>query len=221
MTLNHTTKSSRRDNAPPFTTFVAFTVVYLVGWMQTRGLSSFTGVRLHFTAPILDYLFFIGLQLIPFVLLAIAVRWRREWGLLIVAVPLVLIAAPVGCTASACVVLGGATNAAFERIHTFDAPHGRIAVYRTNGGATTAFGVIVDQECPIVPGVLMLAHPLLDEYPAYDATAVVSSAGVARVAVLETERPGLPSTLHFDVPICKFGCLCQAPNPVPIEQIPK
>ena len=46
----------------------------------------------------------------------------------------------------------------FERIHASDTPRGQVAVYRTNGGATTAFGIVVRQECAVIPRVLAVTH---------------------------------------------------------------
>ena len=41
----------------------------------------------------------------------------------------------------------------FERIHQIQ---NDISVYRTNGGATTAYGIVVRQERLLLPGLLMV-----------------------------------------------------------------
>ncbi|WP_426059749.1 hypothetical protein [Hymenobacter sp. B1770] len=43
----------------------------------------------------------------------------------------------------------------FEQVAQLDE---HMAVYRTNGGATTAYGIVVRQERPLVPGVLLVRN---------------------------------------------------------------
>jgi hypothetical protein len=202
--------------------------VYFVGFISHPILARMIGASFRFTLPLLNYLFFIAMQLIPFALFAVALRAWSGWRLFIanlIVVPLLLVAVPSGCVASACVVTRTVTltrDESSERIRTFDAPHGRVAVYRTDGGATTAFGINVDQECTVIPGLLILSHPLLGEYPAYDVDVRSVSADGIRLAIIGAERKGLPSTLTFDVPLCRYACACPIGYPPPLEAgIPK
>jgi hypothetical protein len=87
-------------------------------------------------------------------------------------VPLLLLAAPSACGASACVLLGRGVvfdDPSFSKVGEVPTPRGRVVVYRTNGGATTDWGVVVRHECAIIPRLLVIEHPLLSQYPAFDA----------------------------------------------------
>lgn len=69
----------------------------------------------------------------------------------------------------------------FERVGQLRLPHSAVAAYRTNGGATTDFGIVVRQEREIVPGALLLVRRVYGRYHAHDAA--LASAGPGRVRV--------------------------------------
>ncbi len=58
----------------------------------------------------------------------------------------------------------GGKDYSFECINEIKYNAQKIKVYRTNGGATTAFGIIVREEKEILPGLLYV-HKLFDRYP--------------------------------------------------------
>jgi hypothetical protein len=88
-------------------------------------------------------------------------RWSK-WAALVLAVPLVCVSVLFAFTM---LLVGGAGDRHLKVIA--EVPwHGTVVrAYRTDGGATTAFGVLVRQERPIVPGVLLLVRRLDGFYP--------------------------------------------------------
>jgi hypothetical protein len=73
----------------------------------------------------------------------------------------------------------------------------RVVVYRTDGGATTAYGILVRQEQEILPGVLRVAE-LATAYPAARARVEVLDGHRVRVTI-EHRRPRiltLPLATH-------------------------
>lgn len=65
-----------------------------------------------------------------------------------------------------------------------------IRLYRTNGGATTAFGVVIRQERTVLPGLLHV-RPLDDIYPCSSLDATAVDHGVA-ISVPGSDCSGLP-----------------------------
>jgi hypothetical protein len=55
-------------------------------------------------------------------------------------------------------------NLSFECIHQINYQNENIKVYRTNGGATTDFGIVVRSERKILPGIL-LVNEFIHSYP--------------------------------------------------------
>jgi hypothetical protein len=114
---------------------------------------------------------------------AAATRWTR--------VAAVALIAPFLLYSSACALfvapeaadqLREKRDAGFERIASVALTPGRLSVYRTDGGATTSFGIGVRHELKIVPGVILVRH--IDSfYPAHDATAKRVGARLVRVSV--------------------------------------
>jgi hypothetical protein len=163
----------------------------------------FPGVR--FTFAIGNYLAFGAAQLIPVGILWTARRasgWRRICSMGIGLV-LCLPAAPFGLGAAACVMLVTPTaqDASFERLHVESNASGTVAVYRSNGGATTAWGIDVRQECPIVPG-LVVVRPLAGDYPA-DEAAIELENGTAVIRI-ETDQERLPDVRPRFVRLRRF-----------------
>ena len=62
-------------------------------------------------------------------------------------------------------VLVSGTDRSFERLRTERIGQHTVAVYRTNGGAMTDFGIVVRSERTIIPGLMWVNH-LCDAYPA-------------------------------------------------------
>lgn len=169
---------------------IALATVYALGMLN------WSTPVLRFSAPLANALTLALLQLIPFTLLAMATsadsrRARILWyvGL----TPLALCAALLGsCAAlqSASIVHHG-LDSSFERIEVMPLESGRLAFYRTNGGATTSFGVSVRWECGLVPGLLWV-RDVWEAYPAYRASAEVLGRDRIRFTTppYEDRRPG-------------------------------
>jgi ABC-type sulfate transport system permease component len=73
-------------------------------------------------------------------------------------------------------------DSGFELINAVPIDGGRIAVYRTDGGALTSFGIVVRQERLVVPGVLVV-RKLCGGYPAKEAQVTVEPSGWASIHV--------------------------------------
>lgn len=58
-------------------------------------------------------------------------------------------------------------NPAFEKIEIYETEKYEVNTYRTNGGATTSYGIVIRQEKKIVPGII-LVRDIYKEYPRYD-----------------------------------------------------
>ncbi len=120
-----------------------------------------------------DLAFAASLLVLPFGLLSTAPNaWEgaRRGLAVALSVALLLLSIPVSLGVSACSALSGYPRAdrSFEKLHQIVTNSGVVAAYRTNGGATTSFGMVVRQECQVVPGLLVV-HTLATEYPAADA----------------------------------------------------
>ena len=185
--------------------FFLLLAIWALVWMNAAQFGP-VHAGLRFVPPILNYLFFAAAQCIPFAMLSTAERLRdtdRRFGVPL-AILLCVVALPGACTASSCIVLGGArldTNDAFENYHDLSAPSGKVVVYRTNGGALTDFGIEVRQECTIVPGILIVERPLTGAYPAYDAELSLVAADVVRITI----HSDPPSTT--DVKLRRWPCI--------------
>jgi hypothetical protein len=129
-------------------------------------------------------------QALPCVALVIALRQikgRRRWAVTVGLAPVVLASLAFGALLCfGLLVAGVGDKAAFERIKVVRAETGTVAVYRTNGGATTNFGIILRQEAVIFPGVLLVRR--LDHfYPASDASVEVIGPDQVRVKLGEED----------------------------------
>jgi hypothetical protein len=140
------------------------------GWFKTLagayltflGNSVFPTVLLE--SPWWNTAVFAGVQSIPLVLLAyvlIACAGRRRIFWTLGLLPLGLVAVLSGLVSLFALVF----PLAKDRVQTIDLGLTTIAAYRTNGGATTSFGMIVRQEMRVLPGVLLIRE-LAHEYPA-------------------------------------------------------
>ena len=106
---------------------------------------------------------------IPLVLLgaAIAHAMRRPnlWGAVLLSAGLLVLSMPFLVV----VVVGvfslpphvNAQDNSFEEVARVSE---YLAVYRTNGGATTAYGIVVRQEQPVFPGILLVRN-VFSRYP--------------------------------------------------------
>jgi hypothetical protein len=148
--------------------------VVLLTTVYGASLANFVFPTIRFHSQAANHLFFALMQLIPVILIDVAARWRnrtlRRNVLLGFAILLMVPAAPLGLGAAACAARSIADGAdrSFERINSMETARGSLAVYRTDRGATTSFGIVLRQECHIAPGILVVRH-VGGEYPAHTA----------------------------------------------------
>jgi hypothetical protein len=106
-------------------------------------------------------------------------RWWSKTIALIAVFPLLLY--------SALILLGSAMNGfaykngrdlSFDLFAETHWKGSEVRFYRTNGGATTDFGVVIRQERGLIPGVVLVRH--LDHfYPCYSLDAESTNVGIA------------------------------------------
>lgn len=58
-------------------------------------------------------------------------------------------------------------NPGFEKIKNYQAEKYEVNTYRSNGGATTSYGIVIRQEKKIIPGIILVRN-IYNEYPRYD-----------------------------------------------------
>lgn len=149
----------------------------------------YPAVRLNFAAA--NYGAFALAQFIPIRILTTArlgAGWRR-WSALVVGTLLLVPAFPLGLGAAGCAVLSLSEDRSFERQQTMPTDFGTVTIYRTNGGATTAFGIVVRQECRVVPGLLVVRQ-LAHGYPADESHIELQSRGAVHIVFVDNgERP--------------------------------
>jgi hypothetical protein len=149
----------------------------------------YPAVRFNYGAA--NYVAFALAQFIPVTLLTMArlgTGWRR-WSTLVVGSLLLFPAVPLGLGAAGCAVLSLPEDPSLERQQTIRTDFGNVTMYRTNGGATTAFGIVVRQECRVVPGLLVVRQ-LAHVYPADESHADLQPRGAVHIVFVDNgERP--------------------------------
>lgn len=158
--------------------------VYILSWANV----AYPFVRLSYQAA--NYLAFALAQLIPIKVIRLANSrpgWSR-WPVFMIGVLLLLPAVPLGVGAVGCAALAIPTDESFERRQAVPTSFGTIAVYRTNGGPTTAFGIVVRQECRVMPGVV-LVRQLAHEYPSDKADVEWQASGSVRISFQDGGDP--------------------------------
>jgi hypothetical protein len=124
------------------------------------------------------------------------------WLAITVGALLLIPAAPIGLFGAACTALDTIGGSPFELRETVASDAGTVSVHRTDGGATTAFGIVVRQECTIGPG-LLLVRTIAHEYPADAARLMIDDRGAVRIAVENHEREP-PDISVQTVPLRRF-----------------
>ena len=161
--------------------FVGLYAIAMLNWqLEVVRLTSAAGNTLVLLAS----------QILPFVALGIGIhglRGRRRWVAVFGVLPLVTAAATLGALMGLAWSIGFiGDDAAFARISATRAPAGTVVVYRTNGGATTAYGVVLRQEVELFPGVLLVRR--LDRiYPAVSAKIAVIADDTVEVRMDEDD----------------------------------
>ena len=127
------------------------------------------------------------------------------WFAITVGALLLIPAVPIGMLEFVSAAMSA--DGAVELKQTVASHAGTVRVYRTDGGATTAVGIIVQQECAIGPGI-RLVRRLAHEYPADVADVTIDDRGLARIAIQNGEhRP--PAIVVRTVPLRRF---CWGPS---------
>jgi hypothetical protein len=152
-------------------------VLFILSWVNVL----YPLVRLSFQFA--NYGAFALAQLIPIKIIRLANSWSgwSRWPALIIGVLLLLPALPLGFGAVGYAALSVPADRSFERRAAVPTRFGMIAVYRTNGGATTAFGIVVRQECTVVPG-FAIVRQLAHEYPSTEAHVEWQAPGTVRIS---------------------------------------
>ena len=121
---------------------------------------------LRFRISALNSLFFVGIQVIPWIVVFSSVHWPcwRRWGIFMI---FLLPVIAESLTVLALVLfpplwlgLGLAASASTKRAETLSMSRGTVVVYEKDGGALDYGGTYVRQECTIVPGLLAV-HDLV------------------------------------------------------------
>jgi len=131
---------------------------------------------LRFSSPRMNYLFMAAVFLIPIILILIVTRFPNQKisniGTLIM----------LPFTLSSILLLAGwiflmivwipevwlkDVDFSFEKIRQDVVNDEKYAIYRTNGGATTSFGITVRRETKVLPGLLQVKR-ICECYPADD-----------------------------------------------------
>ncbi|MGE5457883.1 MAG: hypothetical protein ACM3RX_05975 [Methanococcaceae archaeon] len=127
---------------------------------------------IRFSSPLLNECTGIICLLIPFILFFHGFRFKLK-GLKIVNGVLLIIPILISIVFLffESFVLGDiiktGTDPSFERIKALELSKSNVNVYRTNGGATTDFGIIARQEMKVLPGILIVKQ-FFNEYHKYD-----------------------------------------------------
>jgi hypothetical protein len=134
---------------------------------------------LRLTSPSTNYTVMEVALWMPAVLVVLAF-FREGWDGKIVGA---VFALPLVALSLVLALVEGVTGmTSFEPIDSIPLAHSRITVYRTNGGATTAYGIVLRQEKVLVRG-LMLVKRIRVVYPASEAKVSVTGENTVRLVV--------------------------------------
>ena len=153
------------------------------------------------TSSLINCAAMLALQGLPLVLLGVACShpaWRWKIILLLISVPLVIVISSIVGVITALSLYDISKHGedhSFERIHTIQLGQSHVNVYRTNGGATTSFGIVVRQERRLIPG-LLITKIIYDAYPAYDAEVTTIGSDTITVSISPYRPNEMPSPVH-------------------------
>ncbi len=83
----------------------------------------------------------------------------------------------------------------FRRIHTTQLGESQVNVYRTNGGATTSFGIVVREERHLLPG-LLITKIIHTAYAAYDAEVTTIGSDAITISIPPYRPNERPTSVH-------------------------
>lgn len=118
---------------------------------------------LRFTSALANIVVFGMLQFVPLALLLLVVArgtwWTRVlWALVLAPVLLFSLLASSCAALEAHYLSKDGIVRSFARLKAVPLTKGELAIYRTNGGATSSYGIVIRQECRIFPGMLWVRH---------------------------------------------------------------
>ena len=87
-------------------------------------------------------------------------------------------------------------DSGFERIRELESDGTFYRLYRTNGGATTSYGLELRKERGFLPGIKLVSQ-LVRFYPAYDGTLEMVTPTRARLVVAPYEKSGAGQVYEF------------------------
>ena len=176
---------------------LAWIVGLLVVWYAFYHNARFPVLR--FPHPTANYVIVAMAMLLPGAALLLADTLRSMilrvvvgicTGLACLPAALYLLLAFVGVVTT---VFRGGVDGGFEPIQAVAVDRSILRVYRTNGGATTAFGIVVRQEMTIAPGVRLVRNV----YSAYPADTAQVGAVTRRAAVIDADTVRLRPLVGF------------------------
>lgn len=136
-------------------------------------------LELRFEQAEYNYLFVMALGvLLPLSLLATSVLYKERLNLWVIVPACSLLVIPCGLVAfvaydSFLSIRHGGVDESFEKIGELTANDIHYRLYRTNGGATTAFGLVLRKENELLAGVKSV-EVLFSQYRAVDGTLSLS-----------------------------------------------
>lgn len=148
-------------------------ILPLVLWAVVVSILSYSPVVPRFEVPWLNYAAFILFVLaLPLALLWLAFhihKGPKRWIVISLVIIVLLPAAlPVlFATIDLTDTFKTGVDLSFERINEVKSDNSYYRLYRTNGGATTSYGLVLRKEQSLLPG-LKVVKVLKNFYPAYD-----------------------------------------------------
>ena len=133
--------------------------------------------HLRFVNPSFNYLVFAAGQFVPFAVFLNLFRvknWAMKTFGYLIAAPVCVLAALLFLFAgsSFLIAAGSFKDASYELQQTISQVSPPVKVYRTDGGAMTHFGILIQSQRPVLPGVVW-AVPLYNAYPAAEVNITV------------------------------------------------
>jgi hypothetical protein len=165
-------------------------------------IANWTWPIIRFTSPTLNALVLLAAFVLPWIALVCATRFPSLWArgaAMVVLAPLLLYTAFFGffLVLNLVDLVKDGRDPSFAPLAAVAMDGYRVGLYRTNGGATTSFGVAVRQERQLAPG-LLLVRQLHGFYPASEARYEVLARDRIRVSVPEY-TPDRPETAESRV----------------------
>lgn len=149
-----------------------FIIHFLLVSVYIIFLLNFIPTFIRFSSPLLNECAEIICLLIPFILLFHGFRFKLKDlkivnGVFLI-IPILISILSLFFESFVLVdIVKTGTDPSFEKIKTLELSKSSVNVYRTDGGATTDFGIIVRQEMKVLPGILIVKQ-FYNEYHKYD-----------------------------------------------------